>query len=472
MNPMDNQYWEIFQQQRDRSLELRSEPISERKKRLKAFRSWILTNKDRIRQAVFEDLQKSETDTDIAEIYTVTSELNKCIRNLSKWTKPKHVSPGMTYLGTSGWVKPEPKGVCLIIAPWNFPFNLMGNPLTSCLAAGNTAILKPSEHTPATSKLVNEMVAELFDPSIVTVVEGSVPETTELLKLPFNHIFFTGSTNVGKIVMEAASKNLASVTLELGGKSPVIIDGTANADDAAKKIVWGRFVNNGQTCIAPDYIFIDEQIKDQFIKSTSKYINQLFNPENKGIQQSEEYSRMVNQKQTDRVIELLEEAKSKGARVEIGGEYDAKDKFIEPTLVTSVDDQVGIWQQEIFGPVMPLNIFKNLDDVIDHINKNEKPLSLYMFTKSKKNRKKVETSTSSGGMVINDTVLHYAHPNLPFGGVNHSGIGKSHGIYGFKEFSNEKAVLKQRIGLTNTLLFYPPYNGLKKKIVDLVIKYF
>jgi len=463
---------EIFDAQRKRSLKLRLEPIKERKKRLKKLMVWILSHKAKIRAALYEDLKKSDTDTDISEIFTVTTEINHALTNITKWSRSKYASPGMTYLGTSASVKPEPKGVCLIIAPWNFPFNLLFSPLVSCVAAGNTAILKPSEYTLATSRMIKAMIDELFDPDEIAVVEGAVLETTELLRLPFDHIFFTGSTNVGKIVMEAAAKNLTSVTLELGGKSPVIIDASANANDAAKKIVWGRYTNNGQTCIAPDYIFIDEKIKDKFVGSVKKYITRMFNPENKGIKNSGEYSRMVNRRQTDRVIALFEEAKANGATVELGGDYDADTLYIEPTLISTVDESTGMWKDEIFGPVMPMNVFSDLDVVIDHINRNPKPLAIYLFTQSSKVRKKVISSTSSGSTVINDVVLQYLHPNLPFGGVNHSGIGKSHGSYGFKEFSNEKAVLKQRIGMANTLLFYPPFNGFKKWVVNFLIRYF
>lgn len=469
---MANQFQSIFDKQKERSFALRTEPIEHRRKRLKSLKTWILNNKDKIRAAVHADLRKSETDTDISEIFTVTTEINDAFSHLHQWARAERVSPGMTYLGTSARIQPEPKGVCLIIAPWNFPFNLIGSPLVSCLAAGNTAILKPSEHTPATSQLIKEMVEDVFEPDIVTVVEGAVPETTALLELPFDHIFFTGSTNVGKIVMAAAAKNLSSVTLELGGKSPVIIDETANPDDAARKIVWGRFSNNGQTCIAPDYIFISEKAKDKFVASAKKYVSQLFDSKSEGIAHTKDYSRLVNEGHASRLVEMLEEAKSSGAQIEFGGTHNASEKFIEPTLLSNIDESNRIWQEEIFGPIMPMKIYQDINDVIKHINQNNKPLSLYLFTKSSKMKKRITQSTSAGTMVVNDVVVQYAHPNLPFGGVNHSGIGKSHGKYGFMEFSNQKSVLHQRIGLTNALLFYPPFNGFKKWVVSFLIRWF
>lgn len=469
---MPNQFQSIFELQKKRSLSFRTEPIDHRRKRLKSLKTWILNNKDKIRAAIHADLRKSETDTDITEIFTVTTEINDALKHLHQWARPKRVSPGMTYLGTSAKIQPEPKGVCLIIAPWNFPFNLIGGPLASCLAAGNTAILKPSEHTPATSKLIKEMVEDVFEPDVVTVVEGAVPETTALLELPFDHIFFTGSTNVGKIVMTAAAKHLTSVTLELGGKSPVIIDETADADDAAKKIVWGRFSNNGQTCIAPDYIFISEKVKDKFVASAKKYVSQLFDSESEGMAHTKDYSRLVNEGHASRLVSMLEEATNSGAKVEFGGTHNAAERFIEPTLLSNIDESNRIWQEEIFGPIMPMKVYEDINDVIHHINQNHKPLSLYLFTKSGKMKKRITTSTSAGTMVVNDVVVQYAHPNLPFGGVNHSGIGKSHGKYGFMEFSNQKSVLHQRIGLTNAMLFYPPFNGFKKWVVNFMIKWF
>lgn len=469
---MSNPYQSIFDQQKSKSLQLRTEPISKRKARLKALKTWIIDNKDKIRKAVYADLRKPESDIDITEIYMVTTEINHALSKIKRWSKPKSVGTGMTYLGTSAKVRPEPKGTCLIIAPWNFPFNLLGSPLVSCLAAGNTAILKPSEHTPATSALIKEMVDEVFEADIVTVVEGAIPETSHLLELPFDHIFFTGSTQVGKIVMAAAAKNLSSVTLELGGKSPVIIDETANADDAAKKIIWGRFSNNGQTCIAPDYIFIHQSVKDKFIASAKKYILQMFDSESVGMAQSEGYSRIIHQKHAKRLVSMLDQALSNGAKIEIGGDHDANEKFIAPTLVSNVDESDMLWTEEIFGPIMPLKNYDNMDTVIAHINRNDKPLALYLFSKNSAIKRKISAETSSGSLVINDVVVQYGHPNLPFGGVNHSGMGQSHGKYGFMAFSNEKPILKQRIGLTNALVFYPPFNGFKKWVISFMIKHF
>lgn len=468
---MTTNFQTLFDQQKAKSLELRGEPVSNRIERLKSLKSWILNNKQRIREAVHRDLRKPATDTDISEIFIVTSELSKAIKKVRQWSRPQYVSPGLTYLGTSGYIRHEPKGTALIISPWNFPFNLVGVPLVSCLAAGNTAILKPSEHTPATSQLITEMAREVFDPAVVSVVEGAVEETTELLKLPFDHIFFTGSTNVGKIVMAAAAKNLSSVTLELGGKSPVIIDKSADIKDAAKKIVWGKYVNNGQTCIAPDHIYIHKKVKDGFVSEVKKQAGQLFDHQGIGFDNSDTYSRIVHEKHSQRLAALLTDAREKGAKLEMGGEYDTEKKYMAPTLLSEVPADATIWQEEIFGPILPLNVYSNADDVIGHINAQPKPLALYVFTKDRKFAAHVEQRTSSGSLCINDVVVQYSHPNLPFGGVNDSGIGKSHGYFGFQEFSNARSVIRQRTGLTNASAFYPPFEGWKKKIVDFMIKY-
>ncbi|MFY0628378.1 MAG: aldehyde dehydrogenase family protein [Reichenbachiella sp.] len=469
---MSDAIQELFEIQKARSFELRTEPLKYRKARLKKLRKWILNNKPRIREALFKDFKKPETEVDISEIYPVASELNKALRNLSEWSRPKKVSSGLTFFGTMAAVVNEPKGTTLIIAPWNFPFQLLFVPLVSSLAAGNTAILKPSENTPATSKLAKEMIAELFDPSEVSVVQGSVNETTELLKLSFDHIFFTGSTAVGKIIMEAAAKNLTTVTLELGGKSPTIIDETANIKDAAKKIAWGKFFNNGQTCIAPDYLLIHESKYSKFIEELSKAINSTFDSDNLGIKDSKDYAIIVNERHASRLINLLDEAKQNGAQVIHGGENNKEERFIEPTVITSVDESCKISKEEIFGPIFPIYTYTNLDLEIQKINNGPKPLALYLFSNKKSVQQKVLKQTSSGSMAINDVVIQFSHPNMSFGGVNHSGMGKSHGYPGFLAFSNEKSVLKQRTGLTTAMLFYPPYNVFKKRIVDFVIKWF
>lgn len=463
---------EIFIAQKQKAQAQRSESISARKLRLKKLSNWILNNRETIKHAVHSDFKKPKTEVDVSEIFPLMAEIKHAASNLSKWAKPKKVDAPLTYLGSSSHIQYEPKGVSLILSPWNYPFSLAIGPLVSALAAGCTAMIKPSELTPNTSALIDKMVGELYPENEVCVFQGAVETAQELLKLPFDHIFFTGSPAVGKIVMGEAAKNLASVTLELGGKSPVIIDETANLKDAAEKVAWGKFLNCGQTCLAPDYLLLHEDKKDAFIDHLKAFIQLQFDKNLQGYQESPDYTRIVNNKHFNRVKGLIDEAIKMGAKLEIGGKSDEKENFIPPTVLSNVDKKTKIMEEEIFGPVLPIITFTSLDDAIILINNKPKPLALYYFGRSRKNRKQVLAQTSSGGACVNDCVVQFSHHNLPFGGVNNSGIGKSHGYHGFLAFSNEKGVLKQRIGLTASKSIYPPYTTNVRRLIDAMIKYF
>ncbi len=462
----------LLEAQKKRSLELRKESWKERRKRIKDFGDFVLANRDRISEAVHKDFKKPLVEVDLSELYPVIAEVKHAVENLADWVKPEPIDAPLTYLGTRSEVRYEPKGVCLIISPWNFPVNLCFGPLISCLAAGNTAILKPSELTPHTSQLIKSLVAEFFEEDLVTVVEGGSDVSTELLKLPFDHIFFTGSTAVGKIIMRAAAENLSSVTLELGGKSPTIIDTTANLQDAARRIAFGKFLNNGQTCIAPDYVLIQETVKEEFITLLKKNIQKMFGEKGNVDTTSSSYARIVNQKHYQRVDQLIQDAIQQGAKVEFSGEVHSDQNFIPPTVLTNVSLQSKIMDEEIFGPVLPIINYSTDEELIKLINDRPKPLALYIFSAQKKFQRKIIEATSAGSVCINDCVLQFTHPNLPFGGVNASGIGKSHGRYGFLAFSNEKAVLKQRTGFAMTYLLHPPYTKTVKKLLNLMIRWF
>ena len=462
----------ILSAQRLKSVRLRSEPVGNRKKRLKKLHDWIFTNRQKIQQAVHRDFQKPLSEVDTSEIYPVVAEIRHALANLKGWSKSKKIDAPLTYLGTRSEVRFEPKGVCLILAPWNFPFNLCLGPLVSCLAAGNTAIVKPSELTPNTSKLVSEMVAEIFEADTVAVIEGGVEISTYLLSLRFDHIFFTGSPSIGKVVMKAAASNLTSVTLELGGKSPTVVDATANLADAAKRIAFGKFLNNGQTCIAPDYVLVEEKIKDKFSIALRESVLKLYGEQNSITETSKSYARIVNQRHFNRISQLIKDALQKGAKSEMQGEENERTCFIHPVILSNVPKDSLIMQEEIFGPVLPLLTFSSTDDVIQMINSKPKPLALYIFSNSRKFRENILLQTSAGSVVINDCVLQFTHPNLPFGGVNNSGIGKSHGHYGFMAFSNEKPVLRQKSGFSSLYLLYPPYTDSMKKIVNILLRWF
>ncbi len=462
----------LFEKQKKRSVLLRLESIKDRKRRIKAFEKFILSNRDRIGKAVHADLRKPLAEIDLSEVYPVVAEIRNVLKNLDDWAQPELIDAPLTYLGTRSEVIFEPKGVCLIIAPWNFPFNLCLGPLISCLAAGNTAILKPSEATPHTAELINNLIKEFFEQDLVAVIEGGAETTTELLKLPFDHIFFTGSTAVGKIVMKAAAENLTSVTLELGGKSPTIIDSSANLTDAAARIAFGKFLNNGQTCIAPDYILIEESVKTEFIDLLITKIQDLFGENRKIDEHSPTYSRIVNQKNFERLDRLVKDALEQGAKLEFDGPAMAELKYMHPIILSQVSLQARIMEEEIFGPVLPILTYTSEEEVINLINSKPKPLALYVFSNRKSFQDKVIRETTAGSACINDCVLQFTHPNLPFGGVNASGIGKSHGKYGFMAFSNEKPVVKQRSGFSSTYFLHPPYTARVKRVIDMMVKWF
>ena len=460
---MINPSQDIFNSQKEYfQNKLRTTPIKSRLKKLKNLKAWIKTNEQLICEEIYKDFEKGEEEVLLTEIKPIIDEIKQHLTYLEDWAETKSVSTPLAFLGSTSKVIYEPKGVTLIIAPWNYPFNLCIGPLVSAIGAGCTAIIKPSEHTPNTSNLIERMISELFDKKEVSVVQGEVEKTTELLKLPFDHIFFTGSPKVGKIVMTAAAKNLTSVTLELGGRNPTIVDETANLKDTAQKIVWGKFVNSGQTCIAPNYIYVHES---QAQKLKEKLIEQI------EIQYpilDLTRTKIVNEMHFNRLSELLETTISSGGNVLHGGKKDKSINFLSPTLLDNITIESPIFQEEIFGPILPILTYSNLEEVIETINETEKSLALYLFSKSRKNKKYILGNTSSGTTAINETTIQFAQPNLPFGGVNHSGIGKAHGEYGFLEFSNQRSVLKQRVGFTNLKLVIPPYTNFKKKLIRFI----
>ena len=451
---------------------LRREHISNRKDRLIKLRDWIHANRKAIHEAMFSDFRKNPTEVDTIELFHVLQEIKYTLSNLDVWSRPKKVDAPLTLLGTRSFIQYEPRGVCLIIAPWNYPFSLCVGPMVSALAAGNAVVLKPSELTPNVAALISRMVKEIFDPAVVSCFEGGPDVSTQLLKLPFDHIFFTGSPTIGKVVMKAAAENLASVTLELGGKSPVIITAGASLDDAANRIAFTKFVNNGQTCLAPDYVLIDEKIKDSFTKKLIEQIKNLFAGNGGSIEESANYCRIVNERHFARLNDLLSDALQHGAHIELGGNVDAAARFIHPVVLTNVSASSRIMNEEIFGPILPIISYKNTAEAISIVNSKPKALALYLFTRNAKLQEQILDETSAGGVCVNDCGIHFFHHDLPFGGVNNSGIGKSHGHFGFLAFSNEKPVLKQRGGLTSTKPFFPPYTKFSRRFMDWFLKLF
>ena len=457
----------IFEAQMANRHKVGQSTSSERREKLKKLQKAILKYRKEIREACFKDQGKHPSEVDLTEIYPALSEIKHARRELSLWMQKHKVKTPISLLGASSYFKYEAKGCALIISPWNFPFNLTFSPLVSAIAAGNTVMVKPSENSSHASELIARIVKEIFDENEVSVLQGGVSVSTELLKLPFHHIFFTGSPAVGKVVMKAASENLTSVTLELGGKSPTIVDESANIDAAARRIVWGKFMNNGQTCIASDYIYVHEKVKDKFYDKLKHYILKLYS--NDAASESS-YGRIINKRHNERVSSYLEDARSKGAKVESVSGEKGENNFIPPTLVSNLGMDTELMKNEIFGPVLPIFHYSDIDRVIEQINSGEKPLASYIFSEKPKNVKYIISNTSTGGTVVNNVNIQFTNPNLPFGGVNNSGIGKGHGFFGFQEFSNARAVMKQNIAGLSELVM-PPFNNFKQKLIDITLRW-
>lgn len=454
----------VFDDQLATALAWRESTLAERVARLKKLRQAMLDRREAFYVAFAKDYRKSQAEVELTEFMPVLDEIRHTLGNLKKWAQPKRVWPTLATALTSAWVERQPLGRVLIIAPWNFPLNLCFGPLVSALAAGNTVILKPSEMTPHVSAVMAEVVAEVFSPNEVALFEGSQPTSQALLDLPFDHIFFTGSPAVGKVVMAAAAKHLTSVTLELGGKSPVIIDETANVTLAAQTLMWGKLTNCGQTCVAPDHVYVHESVKDRFVAACREVVHGRFGSTAEAQRQTPDFTRVVNQRHTQRLAGLLQDAQARGARVLMGGEVDVGTCYVAPTLLDQIPREASIMSEEIFGPVMPVIGYTDLDAVVREINAQPKPLALYIYSTNMQRARRLLAQTSSGGAAINHCILQFAHGNLPFGGVNNSGIGSAHGEYGFKAFSHERAVLKSG-PVVMAKLFFPPYTGWKKKII-------
>jgi aldehyde dehydrogenase (NAD+) len=466
-----NRFQAQFDALRAQAPALRGEAATARRQRLQRLADWLTAHRADIQQALYQDFRKPPAETDVTEIWASLVELKHTSRHLGRWLAPRRVGTPLALMGTKSWVQVEPKGVVLIIAPWNYPFYLAIDPLISAIAAGNAVVIKPAEQTPATSALLRQLCEDLFPANEVWVAEGGKEVATELLRLPWDHIFFTGSPQIGKIVMRAAAEHLSSVTLELGGKSPAIVDDTANLRDAAEKIVWGKFLNAGQTCVAPDYVLVQASAQAGLVAEMKAAIARYYNAEGEGVKQSESYARIVNEHHYARVARLLEDAEMRGATVAAGGGVDEQQCYIEPTILTDVPAGAAVLEEEIFGPVLPVIAFATLPDIAAYVNARLKPLAQYVFTTSKENRRYLLDNITAGGAAVNETIIQLAHPELPFGGVGNSGLGKAHGHAGFLAFSNEKSVLQQRIGRTGIKTMYPPYNSGVKRLIGWLLKY-
>ena len=439
----------VFNKQKEFFYLGKTNDINFRIDNLKRLKQVIKKNEDKILDALKKDLGKSNFESYATEVGLVYDEINKHIKNIKRWSKIEKTKSPIVYYPAKSYIYKEPYGVTLIIGPFNYPFQLVIAPLVGAISAGNTAIIKPSENTKNTSILLEEMINENFQEEYLKVVsplEGK-EVVSYLLDLPFDYIFFTGSIRVGKIVMEKAAKNLVPVTLELGGKSPCIVDKDAKLELAAKRIVWGKFLNVGQTCVAPDYLCVHSSVKDKLLKLIVEEIHKQFGTE---VKNSPDYPRVVNTASLNRLKEYINDGE-----IYYGGNFDITELYMEPTILTNVDVDSNVMTEEIFGPILPVIEFDNIQDIISFINKREKPLALYYFSENKKSINNILRSTTSGGATINDTVIHVANGNLPFGGVGNSGMGSYHGKASFDAFTHKRSVMERGTFVEFNVRFAP-----------------
>lgn len=430
----------------------KTKSLSFRRIHLEKLREVVVQNEKLLYDAIYKDFGKSKFETYAVELSFILKDIDYYLKNLKSLAKPKRVSTNLANQLGSSKIYSEPLGNTLVIGAWNYPYQLSLSPLVAAMAAGNTCMLKPSEIAENTMKAMAKIINENFPKDYLFVAEGGVEETTEILKLKFDKIFFTGSPKVGKIIYEAAAKHLTPVTLELGGKSPVIVTSSANFDVAAKRIVWGKFLNAGQTCVAPDYVLVDEKVKDSFLDSLKMYIQKF-----KYEAGAEQYTQIINDRNFERLLKLIDQEK-----IFYGGNSDAAKRFIEPTIMQNVTWEDAVMQEEIFGPILPVLTFKNFNEALIQINRHEKPLSAYLFTGKSEEKKNFISKISFGGGCINDVAMHLSNEALPFGGVGNSGIGNYHGKFGFEAFSHQKGILN-RATWGEPDLKYPPYSEKKLK---------
>ena len=441
---------------RDRFQTGETRPLAWRLEQLKKLESMLRDNEAALTRALTADLRKPAIEGFLMDIAVVASEIAMMRKKLRSWIKPQRAATPLSIQPAKSFIVREPLGVVLIIAPWNYPVQLAIAPLAAALAAGNVAVVKPSEMTPHTSATLARLLAATFAPDVVACVEGGVHETTALLDERFDHIFYTGNGRVGRVVMQAAAKHLTPVTLELGGKSPCIVDADCDLEVAARRIAWGKFVNCGQTCVAPDYVLVHRSREEELVQLLAKNIREFYGDDPK---QSPDLARIVSDAHVDRLAKLLE-----SGTVAVGGEVDRAQRYVAPTILRNVSPESPVMQEEIFGPILPILPVENVDEAIRLVNQREKPLALYIFTNRQEVEDAVLARTSAGGVSVNTVVWHVGNVNLPFGGVGESGMGVYHGRHGFETFSHHKSVLKKSTRI-DPKLAYPPYTRLKKALI-------
>ncbi|HIH96379.1 MAG TPA: aldehyde dehydrogenase [Thermoplasmata archaeon] len=458
---MSSSIGEIVERQRDFFRTNKAKDVGFRIEKLKRLESAILAYEKRISEALHRDLHRSETEGYITEIGLALNEISYAIKHLSSWAKPKKVRKPLIFPFSKSLVIHEPYGVVLIIAPWNYPLHLTMLPLVGAIAAGNCVAIKPSEMSPNTSKVIHDMIEEYFEDSYIACFQGNAEVAQQLLDQEFDFIFFTGGTSIGRIVMKAAAEHLTPLTLELGGKSPCIVDKNIDVEKTASRIVWGKFINAGQTCIAPDYLLAYGEIKESLVNALKRKILKFYGSDPK---QSKDYCRIINKKHFDRLSAYLNEGD-----VVFGGETDSEELYISPTLIENVPIKAKVMREEIFGPIIPIVEYSKISEAISFVNSLPKPLATYIFSNDKKIQQKIIRETSSGGVCINDTMIQLYPKELPFGGVGDSGFGRYHGKISFESFSNKRSIMRQSV-LFDLKSRYPPFSEKILKIVKKVLK--
>ena len=463
---MDSSVDKIFSLQLRNAKAIQQTSYKQRIQKISLIVDWMYSNRDNIKKALKEDFSKPGLETDITEIWVSIDLAKDVIRNLKRWMTPKRLPSSLPVLFSSSYTESYPKGVCLIIAPWNYPFQLCIAPLIYAIAAGNCSIIKPSESTPSTSRLVHGMISELFDKGEICVIEGDKNEAEQLLEKPFNHIFFTGSSEIGKKIVEASSEHLSSFTLELGGKSPVIVERGFKLIKVIERLVPTKFINLGQTCIAPDYVIVSKEDYTQFTELLIQRIELSYGASYEEQKSSESLARIVNDHHFKRLVNFIDNKKT---NVLYGGGYDKKTRFISPTIVEMSNDNSPISKEEIFGPILPVAVYSSDEDLNALLEKIDSPLSLYIFSNNKSFINQIKLKTSSGAICVNDIAAQFLNHHLPFGGVMKSGVGRYHGYSGFKEFSNSRSITVQS-KINFLKLLSQPYTKRVKKLVDILIK--
>jgi aldehyde dehydrogenase (NAD+) len=458
----------LFQRQRAARWQVAAGTPAERGLKLQRLLDALLARREEAHAALAADFRKVPAEVDLAELYPLAAELRHAIRRLERWMRPVRVGAPLGFAGSRAWIRHEPKGVVLVISPWNYPLYLGLGPLISAVAAGNCVVLKPSEFTPHASDFLRSLLDGLFPEAEVAVAEGGQEVAEALLRLPFDHVFFTGSPEVGRTVMAAAAGHLASVTLELGGKSPVLVEADADLRLAARRIVWGKFLNAGQTCVAPDHVLAHARIHDALVEELGRAVARFYGATPAERRRNPDYARILNARHHARLRRLLADS---GGRVAVGGDWDEADRYFAPTVVTGVAEDAPLMREEIFGPILPVLPVPDLEAAVAMLGARPKPLALYVFTARRARAEALLARTTAGGSCVNDTVLQFVHPGLPGGGVNASGFGKAHGRHGFQAFSNARGILRSPRWYSPAQWLYPPYTPWVRRLIHLVVRH-